>query len=422
MKKTIIISCAGKGSRLKMGIPKCLVEIEGKTLIERQLEELKNEDEIIVVVGYQAEKVITYINSLGYENVTFAFNYNYEKTATGASFCIGANQARNDFIIALDGDMIVHPNDYKRLLSLQNEFVCGEKITTDNPVYLNVDEKGNAISFDRSCGDLEWSGVAGIKKEHIKQDKWFVCDIMSEILPAKAVEIRAREIDTPNDYEEAKRWLLNDYDNELIIDSFFRKRFQMEDNYVISRYSKNDRDEYDYQFLKPFINKDSSILDLGCGTGILEKRLAPEVGRILGIDKYQEFLNKAYQAPNVEYLERELSTFTIDEQFDLILLFGITMYLTDEQIDILLENIHKMMKKTGVFVIKNQWGINDDLTVSNYSEQLDSLYYAKYRSIKSMYKTITSKGFSCDIQDIYPSRLNKWHDTHEYALVLREKK
>ena len=56
--RTVIISCAGMGNRLGLGSTKALVEVEGKPLIIRHLEMLKEEKDVRVVVGYQAEKVI----------------------------------------------------------------------------------------------------------------------------------------------------------------------------------------------------------------------------------------------------------------------------------------------------------------------------------------------------------------------------
>ena len=55
---TIVISCAGMGTRLGAGTTKALIDILGKPLIIRQLECLKDYRDIIVVVGYQADKVI----------------------------------------------------------------------------------------------------------------------------------------------------------------------------------------------------------------------------------------------------------------------------------------------------------------------------------------------------------------------------
>lgn len=215
MKKSIVISCAGMGSRLGFQMPKCLVKIDGETIIERQLKQIKNVDEIIVVVGYKADEVVNFVNSLNY-NVKFAYNYDYEKTATGASFEIGANIAKNDFIIALDGDLLVHPEDMKLVLSTDDEFVCGESPTTDNPVFMVLNESGKTIDFNREHGELEWSGLAGIYKKNIKSNEWYVCDVMKNILPAKTIHIRAKEVDTINDYNEAVRWVKNNYDDDLI--------------------------------------------------------------------------------------------------------------------------------------------------------------------------------------------------------------
>jgi choline kinase len=70
-----IILAAGKGSRLNGTIgdkPKCLLRVGGKTLVERQIEALRNAgiDDIVVVVGCQSEHVkrvcgkrITYIDN-----------------------------------------------------------------------------------------------------------------------------------------------------------------------------------------------------------------------------------------------------------------------------------------------------------------------------------------------------------------------
>ncbi len=56
--KTIVISCAGMGTRLGIGTTKALVSVDGKPLIIRQLELLGDYDDIRIVVGYQMEKVI----------------------------------------------------------------------------------------------------------------------------------------------------------------------------------------------------------------------------------------------------------------------------------------------------------------------------------------------------------------------------
>ena len=55
---SVVICCAGMGTRLGIGTTKALVKIAGKSIIQRQLEMLDEYDDIRVAVGYQAEKVI----------------------------------------------------------------------------------------------------------------------------------------------------------------------------------------------------------------------------------------------------------------------------------------------------------------------------------------------------------------------------
>lgn len=73
-----LILAAGKGVRLnELGIdcPKCLLTINGKKLIDRVIESLEpygHLSRIVVVVNYQADKIINYLNST-YPNLPFYF-------------------------------------------------------------------------------------------------------------------------------------------------------------------------------------------------------------------------------------------------------------------------------------------------------------------------------------------------------------
>ena len=121
--RTVIISCAGMGNRLGLGTTKALVEVEGKPLIMHHLEKLKDESDIRVVVGYQAEKVINVVRKYR-KDVVFVFNHNYRETGTGASVAL-ASQYANEYILSLDGDLIIHPDDMKKILECDHEFVSG---------------------------------------------------------------------------------------------------------------------------------------------------------------------------------------------------------------------------------------------------------------------------------------------------------
>lgn len=169
--RTVIISCAGMGNRLGLGTTKALVEVEGKPLIMHHLEKLKDESDIRVVVGYQAEKVINVVRKYR-KDVVFVFNHNYRETGTGASVAL-ASQYANEYILSLDGDLIIHPDDMKKILECDHEFVSGGIPDTDEPWMLQTykdDGKEFVSAFSKNIGNYEWNGITQMKSAKIK--KW----------------------------------------------------------------------------------------------------------------------------------------------------------------------------------------------------------------------------------------------------------
>lgn len=206
--KTIIISCAGMGTRLGIGVTKALVQVEGVPLIIRQLEQLNEYDDIRVVVGYQAEKVIDLVKNYR-KDVVFCFNYDYKITGTAASFSKGLLGAR-EYVVAFDGDLLVNPKDLQEFLNQDCECVGGCEPTTDNPVLMRVDN-GNVIRFSREEGDLEWTGLAMLRRDRLQPQEHHVYQMIEPLLPIKVMKIRTKEIDTQHDYEKAVEWVRNGY-------------------------------------------------------------------------------------------------------------------------------------------------------------------------------------------------------------------
>lgn len=216
MKKnvSIVISAAGMGTRLGLGCTKALVEIEGKTLIERQLEILKDYDDIRVVVGYQAEKVIEVVNSIR-KDVTFVFNHDYRNTGTGASFSLGAKYGR-EYVVALDGDLLVHPDDLIKAIEYEGSCVGGTTPSTDNPWTMPtkmIRGVENVVGFSKEEGEYEWTGLAKIRLDQLQPGTGHVFHIIEPLLPLPMIFIRTKEIDTVDDYERAVNWVRNGYED-----------------------------------------------------------------------------------------------------------------------------------------------------------------------------------------------------------------
>lgn len=208
--KSVVISCAGIGSRLGLGLTKALVRINGQSLISWQLKLFKDVPDIRIVVGFQANDIIAEV--LKYrKDAIFIFNHKYFETKTGASFYLGARHA-NDYILELDGDLLIHPEDVNRILNTNGEFICYSDITSDDAVYVKTDEDGNVLQFSINNGDFEWTGPACIRKENLFYCSQNVYNMFEPYLPMKGIKIRAYDIDTYNDYvrvsEIIKDWNL----------------------------------------------------------------------------------------------------------------------------------------------------------------------------------------------------------------------
>lgn len=199
--KTVVISCAGVGSRLGLGQTKALIEIEGKSLIRWQLEQMDSVDDIRIVVGYQANDLITEVCQVR-DDVVFVYNHKYYETKTGTSLYLGSRFA-NDYILGIDGDMIIHPDDMKLCLTMQEEFVGYGTVSSNDTVYVQTDCNGNVEKFSRESGEFEWTGPVCLKRDSICFTTENVFNQIEPYLPMKGLKLRAQDIDTYEDYEKA---------------------------------------------------------------------------------------------------------------------------------------------------------------------------------------------------------------------------
>ncbi len=191
--QSIIISCAGIGSRLGLGTTKALLEIEGRSLIAWQLELFKDVEDVRVVIGYQANDVVKEV--LKYRSdVIFVYNHNYFDTKTGASFYLGSQHA-NERVMEYDGDLLVHPDDIRLCLEAESEYVAYSDKMSDDAVFVTVNEQGE--------GDYEWTGPACIDREKVRYTSGNVYNQLEKFLPMPGIKIRACDIDTFEDYERA---------------------------------------------------------------------------------------------------------------------------------------------------------------------------------------------------------------------------
>lgn len=196
--KSVIISCAGIGSRLGLGQTKALIKLQGRSIISWQIELLKEVEDIRIVIGYQANDVVREVLKIR-KDIIFIYNHDYFNTKTGASFYLGAKDA-NEYVVEWDGDLLVHPDDVKKVLAMEGEFICYSDISSDEAVYVKTNNDNEVIGFSKNEGMFEWTGPACIKKSKVKFTNGNVFEQIEPHLPIFGLKIRAYDIDTYDDY------------------------------------------------------------------------------------------------------------------------------------------------------------------------------------------------------------------------------
>lgn len=107
-----IILAAGMGKRLKHlteNNTKCMVNVNGISIIERTLRILDRKalNKIVIVVGYEGQKLVNYIESLNVATpITYIWNNDYEKTNNIYSLSLAKEHLCEDDTILLESDLV----------------------------------------------------------------------------------------------------------------------------------------------------------------------------------------------------------------------------------------------------------------------------------------------------------------------------
>lgn len=186
-----IILAAGVGKRLMPltgQTPKCLIEIGGKTLLERYLESLEESSitDVTFVLGHLKELILSRLKEA---EDKFQFHYIMNKNYTRGSITSlwEARERLKDDVLIMDADVLFHPNLLKRLLnSPQKSCFLLEEDFTDSGEEMKLFVRGErvvAISKRNSLKTpLVGEGVGFLKlaREHCPQLRNILEDFIRE--------------------------------------------------------------------------------------------------------------------------------------------------------------------------------------------------------------------------------------------------
>ncbi|MEK7619577.1 MAG: NTP transferase domain-containing protein [Patescibacteria group bacterium] len=120
-----IIIAGGKGSRMEIDVPKPLVIVRGKTLLEHQIDRLRASgviSQIILSLGHRADEIIDYIKNR-YPTDTPIFSVETEFLGTAGGIKLALAHATTPMVLALNSDDILDI-DLDRLAQCAQHTVC----------------------------------------------------------------------------------------------------------------------------------------------------------------------------------------------------------------------------------------------------------------------------------------------------------
>lgn len=116
------------------------------------------------------------------------------------------------------------------------------------------------------------------------------------------------------------------------------------------------------------------ILDLGCGDGRWAKLLEDKKIKYVGVDFSKELIAKA-RSKNIKgeatFIIEPAQDFVLDEEFDLIFLFGLIPYMNDEEVRQISKNCSRMLKDEGRLIVRDVFFEEEGLERKVFDDQND---------------------------------------------------
>lgn len=234
-----------------------------------------------------------------------------------------------------------------------------------------------------------------------------------------------------------------DYKNTLEFFENRAKKYSENNPYAVTMYQDHnsklveERNRKEQEKILPLldISDDARVLDVACGIGRWADALCGKVTSYCGVDFCGELLDIArdrvteeqflFLEGSVNHIEQVVKQSGKDP-FNVVLMFGIIVYLNDEDLLDVLNQIEHVCEKHCVICIREPLGIEQRLTLKDYfSDELNDEYNAIYRTRDELEvflkKTFLKKGFKIDDEGwmFEEKELNNRKETSQYCFVLR---
>lgn len=236
-----LILAGGKGTRLRPHteeIPKPLIEVEGKAIIEHQISILKDKvTKIIIVTGFLEHKIRSFVSEK-FPNVHIEYVHNDEYENSRPAFAIIKTLPfLNESVLYLNGDVFFESHILDLIIDSPNQNTTAiQKISWDEEeVNVIMDEKNNVLHISKEIpeekSDGEFIGITKLDLSFIEKIKElsdlegietfrfaFAIDLINHVIQKyqqkifglDVTNLKAIEIDTLSDLNQANHIFKNE--------------------------------------------------------------------------------------------------------------------------------------------------------------------------------------------------------------------
>lgn len=233
-----------------------------------------------------------------------------------------------------------------------------------------------------------------------------------------------------------------DYDQTLHFFNNRAERYREENPYSVTMYQDNnptlveERNKAEVDRLLPLLqlDKQSRVLDLACGIGRWSDAITVDIDEYCGIDFSENLIELAQKRHHEAH--RDFYVGSVNEfhdvltrnqkgNFNRILLMGILIYINDNDLYSVMNQLIEVSEGHTVICIREPVGIDERLTLKEfYSEELKDNYNAIYRTRDELMnvfeETLLAAGFRMTQSGFLFSEdaLNNRKETAQYYFVL----
>lgn len=255
-----VILAAGMGRRLKKltkDNTKCMVKVNGITLIERMLRQIekKNPSRIVIVVGYEGQKLIDFVNSLGIETpIVYINNPIYNKTNNIYSLSLASDWLCKEDTLLFESDLIFEdsvldelvedPRDTLALVDKYESWMDGTCFKLDETDSIVAFVSGKSLRFEERDEYYKTVNIYKFSKQFSKthyvpflkayqialgQNEYYE-QVLKVIAMVDAPVIKAKKLNGQRWYE------IDDIQDLDIAESIFAKDTDKHSELILQRY------------------------------------------------------------------------------------------------------------------------------------------------------------------------------------------